>query len=351
MLKLVQKSKHERDHRAFFVVNPAAGKGKISAIVASINRYFPGDKHEIYMLDSREDIAEVVKEVLKEGFNTIAAAGGDGTVSRVAAALVNSKAELGIVPAGTANMLARELGVPISLEEACSLIASPHQNAILDAMRTNGRHFIYQMVCGYSAMVWARMDPRYKRLLGRSAFLFSGLRHLIDLKPYEFEIEVDGVRYDFTATQVIVANAGILGARPFKLGKGIKPDDGLLDIIVIKGRTAASFVAGGTDLVLGMDGYSKSTVHLTGREIVIRSDDAGLKADGEWIGKTPVKVKVLPGAVRTIIPEGKCQVFSSCGAPIGRSLLRMRFSKSERRRGGDSNSRGVEHHRLSRPAP
>ncbi len=186
-------------------------------------------------------------------------------------------------------------------------------------------------------MVMSRLSPRHKKFLGRSVFLFSGLRHIIDLRPYHFQIEIDGIGYEFSATQLVVANAGILGIQPFRLGKRIKPDDGMLDLIVMKGKTAASFVAGGVDIIMGMDGFSKFVVHLSGRRISIKGDQVELKADGETLGSTPAKMEILPGAVRAIIPTKRCAAFPSCGAPVGRSFFRDALSS--RRKGAEGEIR------------
>jgi diacylglycerol kinase family enzyme len=104
--------------------------------------------------------------------------------------------------------------------------------------------------------------------------------------------------------QIIVANAGIMGLAPFRLGPRIRPDDGQIEVVAMRGRTRWQLLSSGLGMALG--NYNAPGLHyLSARgEIVVETGEQCLiKGDGEVIGHTPVKLKVVPGAVRVILPQ------------------------------------------------
>ncbi len=114
-----------------------AGTSTADVIRQTIDRHFADSawEKEIYETTGDEDVADVVREALPKGCKLVIACGGDGTVSDVAEALAHTDIPLGILPVGTANVLARELGIPIGLDDACALLAGAHTTTSIDMMR------------------------------------------------------------------------------------------------------------------------------------------------------------------------------------------------------------------------
>jgi diacylglycerol kinase (ATP) len=296
----------ETERRLFFVINPQAGGQRIDQLKEQIADVFrsPNITLELHQIAEGERIDEIVKQAIRDGFEEFVAVGGDGTVSAVAAAVSGTGHPMGIVPSGTANMLARELNIPLDISEACSLVRGKRTHTNIDALEVNGRCYVYQIVVGPGSEAVAKISRAEKQALGRSVYALAGLRMLTDYRPIKVRAVIDGKTYITWASQVMIVNAGILGLKPFRLGPNIYSDDGKVEVIVMRGRTKLSFIESGMDLVMGNYNYSRRLRYIDGRRTIELSTEPEIlvKADGEFIGKTPIKVVVRPGAVKVITP-------------------------------------------------
>jgi diacylglycerol kinase (ATP) len=303
----------------FFVINPQAGTNRSEEMVTLIEEAMRTRQahYAVHLVSPRERIDKVVDGALREGYTKIVAVGGDGTVSAVAGALATKEAFLGIIPAGTANMMARELGIPLRVNEACNLL-SEGVTTTIDAMEVNGRHYVYQIVLGSTSQVMARIGNEEKQLLGRSMFVLAGLRLLVEYRPIYVNGTVDGEKICTWASQITIANAGILGLKPFRLGPDISPSDGKIEVIIMMGRTRIGFLGSGLDIVTKNYRTSRGLRYFDARQFVeLDSDPPTLvKADGEIIGGTPVTLRVVPSAVKVMVPQ-----FRKEKAPRGRFEL------------------------------
>jgi diacylglycerol kinase (ATP) len=130
--------------RVLAVLNPKAGSAVGEAVRRALSGcYIDGDNRlEILETKESEDLRALVRDRIASGVDIVVACGGDGTVGAVADALVGTDKLLGILPMGTANVLARELEIPLDLAEACRLVVGDHMVATIDAMRVQGRHYL-----------------------------------------------------------------------------------------------------------------------------------------------------------------------------------------------------------------
>ena len=230
-------------------------------------------------------------------------------MSAVADALVGSETPLGIVPLGTANVLARELGIPVDLEAACALLAGDHAVVTIDAMGVNGRAYFTQVGVGLDALMIRDTATEHKRRFGRFAYLWTAATRLIGFQPRRFRLVVDGQPEQRRASQVLVANSGILGQPPFRWGPDIRPDDGTLDVCVIRARSVWGYARLGWTFVTGRHRADPNVHYATARrEVVIATvspKPIPVQADGEVVGETPVTVRAIPGAVRVVVPVSR----------------------------------------------
>ena len=120
-------------------------------------------------------IERIAHEAQGRGFEMVVAAGGDGTVSAVAEGLVGTETPLGIIPLGTANVLARELGIPVELEGAVRLLAGAHGVTSIDAMKVGEKHYFTQVGVGIDAMMIRDTRREDKRRFGRIAYIWTAL--------------------------------------------------------------------------------------------------------------------------------------------------------------------------------
>ena len=237
----------------------------------------------------------------------IVAAGGDGTVSAVAKGLVRTQTPLGIIPLGTANVLARELGIPVELEGACQLLAGAHGVTSIDAMQVGEKYYFTQVGVGIDAMMIRDTKREDKRRFGRIAYIWTAMTRLLGFQPRRFRIAADDQQERRRASQIVIANSGILGQPPFRWGPEIEPDDGRLDVCIVRARTLLDYLSLAWHVVRGQQRQSPNVRYLGAqRRIVIETDrPLPVQADGEIIGETPVQVQVVPAAVRVIVPESR----------------------------------------------
>jgi len=295
-----------RPTKVFVVLNAGSGGCDPAAARRAIAEHLDvaGVGHAVHEPAHGDSLREHIEKAVADGCDLIVAAGGDGTVSGVADALTGADVAMGIVPLGTANVLAGELGVPMELEAACRLLAGPHRVTRIDMMEVGGRHYATQVGVGLDALMIRDTAGASKRRFGRAAYLWTAAVRLIGVQPSGFTLTVDGVTERRHASQVLVANSGTLGLRPFRWGPDIRPDDGTLDVCIIRVKTLLDFAALGWHVVTGRHDRSPHARYRTARTAVTITTKKPMpvQADGEIIGETPVTVRLVPAAVRVAVP-------------------------------------------------
>ena len=296
----------ERAQRVLVVLNPKSGSYAAEDIRAALARHFSGESGACTVVETTkdQDLGEVARKASAEGRDLVIAAGGDGTVSAVADGLVGTRTPLGIIPLGTANVLARELGIPVDLDGACALLAGPHRLRGVDVMRVDGKHYFTQVGIGIDAMMIRDTTREHKRRFGRVAYLATAVRSLVGFQPRRFNLVVDGHKSRPSALQVVVANVGTLGQPPFRWGPDIALDDGRINVCVIRARTAADYFRLIWHVLRHKHKQDPNVRYLDARESVLVHCEPALpvQADGEVIGMTPVEIKVVPSAVQVVVP-------------------------------------------------
>jgi YegS/Rv2252/BmrU family lipid kinase len=190
-----------------------------------------------------------VKRALEDGAELLFVWGGDGMVQRAVDAMAGSKTPLAILPAGTANLLAMNLGIPQDIERAVA-IGFRGERRLLDVGRFNGERFAVMAGAGFDAAMIEQADGKLKDRLGRVAYVWTGSQNL-RAKPFKAKIDVDGVPwYAGDASCILFGNVGHLfgGIEVFRDGR---PDDGRLEVGVVNAegitdwmRTIARTAAG-----------------------------------------------------------------------------------------------------------
>jgi YegS/Rv2252/BmrU family lipid kinase len=292
--------------RVFVVLNPMAGNSTAAEVRAALDRHFSPDTwlQEIYETTGEEELSMVVRAALERGCDLVIAAGGDGTVSEVAEALVHSDVPLGIIAVGTANVLARELGLPLDLEGACALLAGEYATNSIDAMQVGDKAFFLHIGVGIDSLMIRDTDRAAKRRFGRAAYLWTAFKWLIGYQPRRFTIAVDGRRLRPRAAQVLIANGGVLGMPPFRWGLHIRPDDGQIDVCVVSARSLGDYLRVIWQVLIGHRRRTPNIRYYSAERSIIVDADRPLpiQGDGEILGETPVRVQVVPDAVAVVVP-------------------------------------------------
>jgi YegS/Rv2252/BmrU family lipid kinase len=239
------------------------------------------------------------------GCEIVVAAGGDGTVSAVADGVVGSTVPLAILPLGTANVLARELGIPTDLEGACALLAGPFATTSIDCMKVRDSYYVTQLGIGIDALMIRDTTREVKRRFGRIAYLWTAVSTLLGFQPRRFRLSIDGRKIHPRASQVVLANCGTLGQRPLRWGPDIRPDDGRVAVCIIRARTLFDYVAVSWHVLRGHPRPHPNIRYYRAERSVAVSTDHPLpaQADGEIIGQTPLEVRVVARALRVVVPQ------------------------------------------------
>ena len=247
-------------------------------------------------------------KAVASGCDVVVVVGGDGAVLRVAGAVADSKAALGIIPAGTGNLLAGNLGIPKHRGRATRTILGGQTRRIdLGRVSVEGAKRDFAVACGvgFDARVVRATGTREKLRWGRLAYFAHVVRQSAAIHNVEHELVLDGIASTTEAAQVFVANFGRM--LPWVAPQlPVEPDDGKLDVVVVRADGPVSaLLAGWEALRQGEVGDSDAghVYRARAREVTIKTTPPRLvEADGSVVGTTPVTVTVLPKALTVLVP-------------------------------------------------
>ena len=250
--------------------------------------------------------AALAQRAAEEGADRVVAIGGDGTIAEVAQGLLDGDrvVPLAIVPQGTANVLALNLGVPRVLSKAVDTAAGGIPTPI-DVGQVGGRTFLISVGTGLHAEMVARAGRELKRRWGVAAYGMAGWGAQRAGRPVRYHIVCDGENETLEATMIQVMNCGSIFRRKWELGPGISPVDGVLDILAYRAATLPQYAAAAAHVVRGAPTGTNLVAHRRGRRVRIESDPpVRVQLDGEPAGTTPVEIEILPRALPVVMPAG-----------------------------------------------
>lgn len=291
----------------FVILNPVAGGGVDEA---SFRRTVKRLVHaEVVSIPEPGAAGRLAAEAARAGFRRVLAAGGDGTVSEVAAGLrsAGTEVELGLLPLGTGNDLARALGIPLELEPALEL-ARDGRSRPLDLLEADdgegdSRVFANAAVGGFCGRINDRMDDRLRRRWRSLAYLRAALDELSDLRPRRMRIGLQGSEViEVDAYMLIVANGRYAGGRiPF--APRARPDDGLLDLVLIRSVPLVRLAAVVPTVLRGRHADGGAFVYRQTRLATVESvPGAWFNLDGETWREGSASFRVLASALRVVMP-------------------------------------------------
>jgi diacylglycerol kinase (ATP) len=235
--------------------------------------------------------------------------GGDGTTMQAAAALVGTGTTLGVIPGGTGNLLAGNLRLPTNpLRAARAILRGRAVTLDLGRMeRDDGTHY-FAVACGagYDARVMAGTSTEMKRRWRLGAYFATTLRLMPELRSVTHRITVDGTLYTVQAAMVLVANCGEIIPPLVRLRRGIRYDDGELDVIALRADSFTDSVRAVWQLLRetgGPAGVGPGHIgYARGRVITVESDPSEpVQLDGEEAGSTPFTTEVVPAALQVLV--------------------------------------------------
>jgi len=274
---------------------------RLAALAAS-----RGDRIDLLGTGRSIDARTAARKAAESGVERVVAIGGDGTVVEAAAGLLalSEPPPLAIVPQGTANLLALNLGIPHDRESAIRAVFSSDV-ARIDCGRANGEPFLIAVGAGVHADVIARADRSSKRRWGVAAYGIAGWHASRGVTPARFAVAIDGEELEIEATTVQVMNVASVIRRGWEFARGVSPVDGVLDVVAHRASTLAEHIVTAAAVVRGAPTATDLVVHRRGRRVRVDVDPpVTVQRDGEVAGSTPVDIDVLPRALPVVLPEG-----------------------------------------------
>lgn len=294
---------------AFLVTNPSAGRVRDEASAAGIERRLraAGFGVELVPSEERDAIAGRLAGMLRGARPEearIVAAGGDGTIHTVLPAVRDTRIPLVILPVGSVNVLARELGIPLSLGAAVEVAAAGALRQV-DLGLANGTPFALMAGLGFDAAVVHSVGRRMKNAIGSFAYVAKGLQVLARHKPSAFRIAADGDVFEASSWLAVVANASRYTYR-WRLSPQARIDDGWLDLCVFRARTAAERLRQVVAALAGSHACHPGVQHVRARRLEFACDPpVALQLDGDAAGHSPVRVEIAAGGLTVVVPPGK----------------------------------------------
>jgi diacylglycerol kinase (ATP) len=290
--------------RIHVIINPAAGQER--PVLAVLNRAFhpAGVDWDVFVTKQAGDARRYAEQALAAGVDAVAVYGGDGTVMEVATALIGSEMPLAIFPGGTANVISVELGIPSDLAEACALICD-EQSVVrpIDVGQIGEQYFLIRLGMGFEAQMVAGAHRPLKDRFGPLAYAVSAMQALAEPAIAHYRLTLDGQELDVEGMTCMIANAGSFGALPLSLAPTIDVGDGLLDVVVVSRADLPGLLAVAASIVAGNEA-AEPLQHWRAREIAVVAEPAQtVQVDGEVWGETPIAVRVVPQAVRVLVPR------------------------------------------------
>jgi diacylglycerol kinase (ATP) len=302
-------SKKNKPICAKLIANPGAGDASTAALrIEQVMCYLLdfGLKVDLALAHPKKEAISIARKAVKDGYDVVIGMGGDGTLGAVISGIAGSKVKLGIIAAGTENDIARSLGIPEDLKEACALIASGHTRKLdlgqLSTKKKKKSYFFMLTAIGLTATVYPLIkEVPEGKLSGIKDAISTFLK--FDSKPTVFLTLDDESKIEVETMLVTVANTPLIGLRNL-LAPDASMEDGLLDIAVYPGFSKAELLNYFVKSANENPTPDGAIQRYQARKIKIKtSPKLDVAAEGIILGKGIAWIKVLPGALRVITPE------------------------------------------------
>ena len=300
---------------AHLIFNPIAGQGNPDRDLALIRQILEPQVHLniIYTQpgknpteQAREAIATIRANPTEEDTGFLIASGGDGTISAVASAAIETGIPLGVIPRGTANAFSVAVGIPTNLRQACETIAAGNTRMV-DAARCNAMPTILLAGLGFEVGMVEKANRELKNQLGPLAYVLSGAQQLFEQEPFQAIVEIDGETIELQTGAIAVANAAPSTSLMAQGFGEVIPDDGLLDVTIVatpEGRLQLNALASLFASALGNTPAQRDDlICLRANRLKITTDPPQkLAIDGEILEANPVEFECIPKGLTIFTP-------------------------------------------------
>jgi diacylglycerol kinase (ATP) len=293
--------------KATLISNPKTGRyvskrKTIQQLASQLNAL--GVDVELKLTEGPGDAADIAAHAARNGSTDVIVAGGDGTINEAIQGMVGTRARLGILPRGTANVLARELGLPMNVDQSLKIAAVGkskriHFGVAIDETTGARRHFVLMAGIGLDASVVRRVQPSLKKRIGKGAFWLSGLSHLASWEPKRFTLEIDGKQFDATFAAI---GKGARYGGDLMITPRARLEEPEFEVCIIETFSRLRYLQLLSYALREGMPRDKKGVQFVRTANVRAIGDVPVQIDGELIGHLPMRFEISPHSMEVIVP-------------------------------------------------
>jgi diacylglycerol kinase (ATP) len=285
--------------RIALIVNSRSGRAGRAAEIPGLLAERGIDVGHFWAVEDEKALRRRVKQAIKAGASLVIVGGGDGSMTTAADVLAKKKTVLGVLPLGTGNSFARTIGLDEDLDVAIEAIVQRRVERV-DLGRVNDTYFANFATIGLSAEVAEAAPRSLKRAIGAAAYVVGGLVPFAKAEPFHVKIKWDGGKQEIDTHQIVIASGRYFGHQP--IAPGATALDHRLALFTTTGLSHLDIVRTYLALGLGVQERLPDAIAFSAREIRVKAKPKQLiSIDGNALGETPARFKVVPRALNVVV--------------------------------------------------
>jgi diacylglycerol kinase (ATP) len=290
--------------RATFLVNPAARGVEKRLDAERAARYLrkQGLEVELDTPTSPDDMTRLAAASVERGDDLLFVAGGDGSLRDAARGLMGSNTALAPVPAGTVNVFAREIGLPLGVRTAIDAHLTGRTTRI-DLGLAGDQPFLLMASAGWDAAVVREVSLGLKRRMGDLAYILKAASAMPRLRTTPARWRIDGDVCEGPLALVVISNTRLYGGR-LRLAPLALADDGLLDVVALCPRGALDTLRLSARVLMRRAAHDRRAFAARAATVEVETPGLPVQLDGDFVGETPMSFSVQPAALAVSIPAG-----------------------------------------------
>lgn len=303
--------------QAWMVYNPGAGRFPAGPLLPRVIDILEsnGWQVEVRQSPSLSALRLQAAQAVEAGIDSVFVVGGDGSTGTVAGELAGSETALGVLPAGTTNVWAQELGLPRlswtspwALEEAARRLATARVRTV-DLGRVNGHHFLLWAGVGLDGKIVNAVEPRprWEKAFAAASYAIRAVWESLDWQGIDLRIEANGRVWEDRFLLAVASNIRGYAGGIVELSPGAKVDDGLLDFWLLRGKSIGEAVANAAQILMGVKEEQPHIVYFRSSEVTFESDGPlPIHYDAEPLEIGPTaRLSVQARALKVMVPDGR----------------------------------------------
>jgi diacylglycerol kinase (ATP) len=293
--------------RIVLIANPASGTAQGSEALDEVQQHLRSAGHDVHVRETaaRGDAERFARDSAASGVDIVVAVGGDGTLNEVVNGVASApdglaRCAIGLIPAGTGNDFARTLGMA-EPDVALAALAAGHERRV-DLVSLGERVFLNASAGGFTAETSANVSSEMKQAVGTLAYLIGGARAVLEYEPVGVRVEWEGRSLEADLQLFAICNGAYIGGG-HQLAPTARPDDGLMEVCLVRATSTLDFLALLPRLSSGDHVDDDDVAYFRTRAVTLSfSRTIKINTDGEVLEAARCEYVMRPGAVRLIAP-------------------------------------------------